>query len=38
VLGLAAVWLLILRRNVVAAIVGAAALGVIAVLAGAPLP
>jgi chromate transporter len=37
-LGLAAVWLLILRRNVVAAIVGAAALGVIAVLAGGPLP
>jgi len=38
VLGLAAVWLLILRKNVVAAIVGAAGLGVIAVLAGAPLP
>ena len=38
VLGLAAVWLVILRRNVVAAIVGAAGLGVIAVLAGAPLP
>jgi chromate transporter len=38
VLGVAAVWLLLLRRNVVAAIVGAAALGVIAALAGAPLP
>jgi chromate transporter len=38
VLGLAAVWLVILRRNVVAAIVGAAGLGVIVVLAGAPLP
>jgi chromate transporter len=38
ILGMAAIWLLILRRNVVAAIVGAAGLGVIAVLAGAPLP
>jgi chromate transporter len=38
VLGIAGVWLLILRRNVVAAIAGAAGLGVIAVLAGAPLP
>jgi chromate transporter len=37
VLGLAAVWLLGLRRNVVVAIVGAAGLGIIAVLAGAPL-
>jgi chromate transporter len=37
VLGLAAVWLLGLRRNVVPAIVGAAGLGIIAVLAGAPL-
>ena len=36
VLGLAAIWLLALRRNVVAAIAGAAALGVVAVLAGAP--
>jgi chromate transporter len=35
VLGLAAVWLVGLRRNVVAALVGAAALGVIAALAGA---
>jgi chromate transporter len=38
VLGMAAVWLLVMRRNVVAAIVGAAGLGVIAALAGAPLP
>ena len=38
VLGLAAIWLLALRKNVVAAIVGGAALGVIAVLAGAPTP
>jgi chromate transporter len=38
VLGLAAIWLLALRKNVVAAIVGAAGLGVIAVLVGAPLP
>ena len=38
VLGMATVWLLIMRRNVVAAIVGAAGLGVIAALAGAPLP
>ena len=37
VLGLVAVWLLGLRRGVVTAIVGAAALGVIAVLAGAPV-
>ena len=37
VLGLAAIWLLALRKNVVAAIVGAGALGVIAALAGAPL-
>jgi chromate transporter len=37
VLALAAVWLLALRRGVVGAIVGAAALGVIAFLAGAPL-
>jgi chromate transporter len=37
VLGLAAVWLLGLRRSVVVAIVGAAGLGIIAVLAGAPL-
>jgi len=38
VLGIAAIWLLALRKNVVAAIVGAAVLGVIAALAGAPLP
>ncbi|HYS31008.1 MAG TPA: chromate efflux transporter [Streptosporangiaceae bacterium] len=37
VLGLAAIWLLALRKNVVVAIVGAAGLGVVAVLAGAPL-
>jgi chromate transporter len=37
-LGLAAIWLLALRKNVVAAIAGAACLGVIAALAGAPLP
>jgi chromate transporter len=37
VLGLAAVWLLALRRGVVTAIVGAGALGVIAALAGAPV-
>jgi chromate transporter len=36
VLGLAAVWLVGLRRGVVTALVGAAVLGVIAVLAGAP--
>ena len=34
-LALAAVWLLALRRGVVAALIGAGALGVIAVLAGA---
>jgi chromate transporter len=38
VLALAVLWLLVLRRNVVAAIVGAACLGAIAVLAGAPAP
>jgi chromate transporter len=37
ILGLAAIWLIALRRNVVAAIVGAAVLGIIAALAGAPL-
>jgi chromate transporter len=37
VLGLAAIWLLALRRGVVTAIVGAAALGVIAALVGAPV-
>jgi chromate transporter len=37
VLGLVAVWLLALRRGVVTGIVGAAALGMIAVLAGAPM-
>ncbi|MBV9661216.1 MAG: chromate efflux transporter [Acidimicrobiales bacterium] len=37
ILGLAAVWLLGLRRGVVIAIVGAGLLGVIAALAGAPL-
>ena len=37
VLGLAAVWLVGLRRGVVPALVGAGALGVIAVLAGAPV-
>ncbi len=38
VLALAAIWLLVLRRHVVVAIVGAACLGLIAVLAGAPVP
>ena len=38
ILGLAGVWLIVLRKNVVIAIVGAAVLGVIAALAGAPLP
>jgi chromate transporter len=37
VLAVAAVWLLGLRRGVVPAIVGAGVLGVIAVLAGAPV-
>jgi chromate transporter len=37
VLGLAAVWLLALRRGVVSALLGAAALGVVAALAGAPV-
>jgi chromate transporter len=37
VLAVAVVWLLALRRGVVAAIVGAGALGVIAALAGAPI-
>jgi chromate transporter len=37
VLAMAAVWLVALRRGVVAAIVGAGALGVIAALAGAPI-
>jgi chromate transporter len=37
VLALAAAWLLALRRGIVTAIVGAAALGVVAFLAGAPL-
>jgi len=37
VLAVAAVWLVVLRRGVVAAIVGAGALGVLAALAGAPL-
>jgi chromate transporter len=37
VLGLAAGWLVALRRGVVMAIVGAAALGIVAVLAGAPV-
>jgi len=37
VLAVAAVWLVALRRGVVAAIVGAGALGVIAALAGAPI-
>ena len=36
-LALAAVWLLGLRRGVVTALVGAGVLGVIAVLAGAPV-
>jgi chromate transporter len=36
VLGLAAVWLLALRRGVVPALIAAGALGVVAVLAGAP--
>ncbi|HEX7460236.1 MAG TPA: hypothetical protein VF279_06365, partial [Acidimicrobiales bacterium] len=38
ILALAAGWLFGLRRGVIAAIVGAAALGVIAGLAGAPVP
>jgi chromate transporter len=37
VLAVAAVWLVALRRGVVAAIVGAGALGVVAALAGAPI-
>ena len=37
IIGLAAVWLIVLRKNVVVAIVGAAVLGIIAALAGAPL-
>ncbi len=37
VLGLAGVWLLAFRKNVVAAILGAACLGVIAALSGAPI-
>jgi chromate transporter len=37
ILGVAAIWLLASRGNVVAAITGAAGLGIIAVLAGAPL-
>jgi chromate transporter len=37
VLALAAGWLLALRRGVVGAIVGGAALGVVAFLAGAPV-
>ncbi len=37
VLAVAATWLIALRRNVVAALIGAGTLGVIAVLAGAPL-
>ena len=36
ILGLAGLWLIALRRGVVSTLVGAAALGVIAVLAGAP--
>ena len=36
VLGLAAVWLLVLRRGVVSTLLGAGLLGVIAVMAGAP--
>jgi chromate transporter len=38
VLALAAVWLLLVRRGVVSALVGAAACGVLAALAGAPVP
>jgi chromate transporter len=38
VLALAAIWLLVLRKNVVVAIVGGAVLGVVAVLAGALPP
>jgi chromate transporter len=37
VLGLAAVWLLALRRGVVSALLGAGALGVVAALAGWPV-
>jgi chromate transporter len=37
ILALAALWLLVWRRGVVAALVGAAALGVVAALAGAPV-
>jgi hypothetical protein len=37
VLAVALLWLLALRRGVVSALVGAAALGIIAALAGAPL-
>jgi hypothetical protein len=35
---LAVIWLLALRRGVVVAIVGAAVLGVVAALVGAPVP
>jgi chromate transporter len=37
-LGVAALWLLVLRRNVVAALLTAGAIGAVAVLAGAPMP
>ena len=37
VLGLAAIWLLALRKNVVIAITGTACLGVVAALSGAPI-
>lgn len=37
-LGVAALWLLVLRRNVVAALLTAGAIGAVAVLAGAPIP
>jgi chromate transporter len=37
-LGVAALWLLVLRRNVVAALLSAGAIGAVAVLAGAPIP
>ena len=36
VLGLALLWLLLARRGIVTGLVGAAALGIVAALAGAP--
>jgi chromate transporter len=38
VLAVAGVWLLVLRKSVVVAIIGAGAAGILAAAAGAPLP